>query len=99
MGVVEEFQAAWRIVSGGRRHRVDGHRSLAALELVDCPYLDPSRAADLRQRELDRPNLCVVGGDDEDVGRANRVQGTVLVLPASAQQVEDEPRDTNGFFR
>ena len=41
MRVVQEFQAAGRVIGGGGGHRVDGDGRLTSLELVDRADPDP----------------------------------------------------------
>ena len=67
MQVVEEGDAAGRVGRAGAGHRVDDHRRLLALELVDGA--DP-RA--LRQRVARQRDVRVVRRDDEHVVEPQR---------------------------
>ena len=92
---VQELHPARRLLGTRRRHRVDDHRRLLPLELVDRANANPTPRESLGQER----DVGVVRGDDEYVRRGHRPRGPLGVDPGPGTQDRgDGPVDRLDFL-
>jgi len=88
----QEVQSARHVLRIGCRHGHNRHSSFLPLEFVDRPH-----PGSLSQPALERPDLCVVRGEDEDVIGFDGVLLAALVDPLLAKEAFVEDRDALDF--